>query len=378
MLGVYIHIPFCERKCIYCAFSSFCDLKEKDRYLSALKDEIDNFDYKKLEKSENYIEKNENLQKIDTIYIGGGTPSLLARGELKGILDAVKDKFTLSENSEITIECNPNSLTEEKLKFYKELGINRLSIGVQSLRDEQLKFIGRLHTSKQALDSLRLATKYFDNVSCDFLIGLPKQDGDEFIEDLSKVIEIGVKHISSYMLQVEDNTPLAKLVKNHPFVLPDDDECVDIYQKTSKFLQKNGFLQYEISNFAKYGYESRHNLKYWSGESYVGFGLFAHSYVYGRRWANSNTFQGYYQGKLALQETLNKKQLIEEHIMLGLRCELGVDIKYLEKLGYIIENNQNYHDFLAKNIIFQKNNRIYLNPQYYGVSNYVIVKLLNE
>ena len=262
MLGVYIHVPFCERKCIYCAFSSFCDLKEKDRYLSALKDEIDNFDYKKLEKSENYIEKNENLQKIDTIYIGGGTPSLLARGELKGILDAVKDKFTLSENSEITIECNPNSLTEEKLEFYKELGINRLSIGVQSLRDEQLKFIGRLHTSKQALDSLRLATKYFDNVSCDFLIGLPKQDGDEFIEDLSKVIEIGVKHISSYMLQVEDNTPLAKLVKNHPFVLPDDDECVDIYQKTSKFLQKNGFLQYEISNFAKYGYESRHNLKY--------------------------------------------------------------------------------------------------------------------
>lgn len=377
MNGVYLHIPFCERKCNYCAFSSFCDLNEKNRYINAIINEINAFDGKKLKKNANFIVNNDNLNEIDTIYIGGGTPSLLDNNEIGMLINTIKDKFTIQEYAEVTIECNPNSFNEEKVKFYKEKGINRISIGVQSLDDEQLNFIGRLHNSKQALDAISLATEYFDNVSCDFLIGLPKQTPDDFIKTLEKVIEKGVKHISTYMLQVEGGTPLEKIVKNNPFILPDDDECVDIYQKTSNFLQKNGFLQYEISNFAKKGYESKHNLKYWNGDNYIGFGLSAHSYIFGIRYANASNFKDYYNGKLALKEVLTKKQLIEEHIMLGLRCNLGANIKYLEKLGYNIEKNENFKEFLSKNIIFKENERFFLNPKYYGVSNYVIVKLMN-
>lgn len=378
MNGVYIHIPFCERKCQYCAFSSFCDLEEKDRYINHLINEIYNFNEEKLAQNKNYIYKNSNLHDIDTIYIGGGTPSLLAIEDIEKILNAVNGKFNLQKNYEITIECNPNSLTEDKIKSYKNLGINRLSIGVQSLNDKQLSFLGRLHNSKQALDAIILSTKYFDNVSCDFLIGIPNQNAEEVVKNIEEVIKKGVKHISTYMLQVEEGSPLLQLIKRNPFLLPDDDECVDIYQKTINFLQKNSFLQYEISNLAQKGYESKHNLKYWSGENYIGFGLSAHSYINGVRYANGYNFKDYYEHKNAIKEVLTKEQLIEEHIMLGLRCTLGVNIEYLKNLGYNIEKNKNFNEFLSKNIIFKKENKFFLNPQYYGVSNYIIVKLLKD
>lgn len=378
MNGIYLHIPFCERKCNYCAFSSFCNLSEKDRYIKHILEEIDEFDSKKLKKNENFTRKSENLYKIDTIYIGGGTPSLLDGNDVEKLLQAVKNKFELQKESEITIECNPNSLTEEKVIAYKNLGINRISLGIQSLQDDQLKFIGRLHDGSQALSSIELACRYFDNVSCDFLIGLPLQECDKFIQDLEKIISMGVKHISTYMLQVEEGTPLEEIVKNKPFILPDDDECVEIYKKTTEFLQKNNFFQYEISNFAKNGYESRHNLKYWNGENYIGFGLSAHLYIDGIRYANASDFEGYYNKRQQFKEALTKEQLIEEHIMLGLRSKIGVDRNYLEKLGYFIEKNENFDEFIEKKIIFIKDKRFYLNPKYYGVSNYIIVKLLQN
>ena len=374
MNGIYVHIPFCERKCNYCAFSSFTNLEEKDRYFKALIREIKDFDEGKLPKNE--IFEKDDLHKIDTIYIGGGTPSLFDSGNIEKILDAIKEKFDLQKDNEITIECNPNSLDEDKIKGYRALGINRLSIGVQSLQDSQLSFIGRLHNAEQALNAIEMSHKHFDNISCDFLIGLPRQEPEEFIFDLKKVVDIGVKHISAYMLQVEDKTPLADMARKSPFILPDDDQSVEIYQKSASFLQKQGLLQYEISNFAIKGYESKHNLKYWRGDNYIGFGLSAHSYVNGVRLANANNFKDYYSHKLALKEVLDKRQLIEERLMLGLRCNLGVDLKYLEKLDYFIENNENYTNFLEKKIIFNENDRIFLNPKYYGVSNYVIVSLL--
>lgn len=365
MLGVYIHIPFCERKCLYCAFSSFVNKKDEgESYLSHLLKEINNFE-------------NKNNEEVDSIYIGGGTPSLLELEELDRIFKKLHEKFKISSDCEISIECNPNSLTKEKLLGYKRFGINRLSIGVQSLNDEDLKFIARLHNRAMAIDAVKKAKECgFENINCDLLIGLKNANTEDFLNQLKTLLDLGVTHISAYMLQVEDGTPLQNLVKQNADLLPSDDECVEIYEKATKYLQKYGFNKYEISNFALKGYECKHNLKYWSGENYIGFGLSAHSYIDGIRFANSNNFKDYYAQKLALKEKLTTKQLIEEHIMLGLRCYLGVDLDYLKSLNYNLEKNENLIYFLEKNIIYRENNRIFLNQDYYGINNYVIIKLM--
>lgn len=362
MKGVYIHIPFCEKKCSYCAFSSFVMGKDKiDEYILHLTKEI----------------RKRKGEEVDTIYIGGGTPSLLDESQIKDIFSALNETFKISKDAEITIECNPNSLTKEKAKLYKKLGINRISIGVQSLDDDKLNFVGRKHNSIQAKESIILAQKCgFENISADLLIGLKGEKEESFLRGLKTLIELGVKHISTYMLQIEDKTPLKKMVEENANLLPTDEENVDIFEKTAKFLRKNGFLHYEVSNFAKKGFESRHNKKYWSGEEYIGFGLSAHSFENGIRYANANTFKDYYQGKIALKEYLTDKQKIEEHIMLGLRCDMGIDIKYLEKLNFYIKENENYKDFIEKGILIEENDKTILSPDYYVINNYIIVNLL--
>lgn len=362
MKGVYIHIPFCEKKCCYCAFSSFVMKKDKiDEYVSYLTKEI----------------RKRKGEEIDTIYIGGGTPSLLDEKQIKEIFLALKETFKISKDAEITIECNPNSLTEEKAKLYKNLGINRISIGIQSLDDDKLKFVGRKHNAKQAIESIEIAKKCgFENISVDLLIGLKNETEKSFLSQLKILVDMGVKHISTYMLQIEDKTMLKKMVEENPNLLPNDEENVDIFEKTAKFLRKNGFLHYEVSNFAKKGFESRHNKKYWSGEEYIGFGLSAHSFEKGVRKANANTFKDYYQGKIALEEKLTDKQKIEEHIMLGLRCDLGIDTKYLEKLNYHIKDNESSKDFKEKGILIEEKDRVKLNPDFYVINNYIIVSLL--
>ena len=382
MLGIYIHIPFCERKCNYCAFSSFVNIdKEKDRYILSLLQEIENFDFKKFEFNSNLLcvdRTKTTSYDVDTIYIGGGTPSLLTIEDLTKILNKIRKKFDISSNCEITIECNPNSLTHEKACGYKNLGINRVSLGVQSLDDEELKFIGRLHNSSQALAAIDMIKEAgITNISCDLIIGLQNQTPDNFLLQLEKLIKKDINHISTYMLQIEDGTPLAKFVAHNADFLPSEDENAFVYKQTSAFLEEHGFKRYEVSNFAKLGYESRHNFKYWTGENYIGFGLSAHSYIDGIRYANANNFADYYNRKLALKETLSKQELIEEHLMLGLRCARGVNIEYLQKLGKNIENNENFKYFLKKNVIFRLKNKFFLNPDYYEVNNYIIVKLMS-
>ena len=370
MLGVYIHIPFCQRKCAYCAFSSFVSSKEEqERYVDSLIEEIKEFRKKKTE---------EKYRNIDTIYIGGGTPSLLSKNLLKRIIDCLKENFIWEKGLEFSIEANPCSLTEEKLAFYKQQGINRLSVGVQSLEDEKLKTIGRLHSSKQAIDCIEIASKYFENLNCDMLIGLPKMEEENFLSQIEYLSSSKVKHISAYMLQVEEGTPLYQIVKERPLFLPEDDDSVDVYEKMAKLLQENGFERYEVSNFAKKGYECKHNLKYWTGEEYIGFGLSAHSYINGVRFANSKKFDDYYNRKLALKENLENNQLIEEHIMLGLRCNKGIDKIYLRSLGYDLDKNDFLVEYLAKGIIKEGSTRniLTLNPDYYGVNNFIIVNLL--
>ena len=362
MLGIYVHIPFCEKKCNYCAFSSFSKLNEKEKYISYLTREIESFAKK-------------NNEKVDTIYIGGGTPSVLSTEEISKILETIKLNYEIAGDAEITIECNPNSITEEKLVFYKKSGVNRISIGVQRLNDDKLKILGRLHTSEQAIKSIRLAKKYFNNVSVDFIIGLNGQE-EEYEEEMQKLICENVNHISVYMLQIEDETPLKNMVEENPDIILEDDEYVKIYEKIVKKLKNNGYFQYEVSNFAQKGFESKHNFKYWTGDNYVGFGLSAHSFINGERYANAKDFEGYYAGKIVLREKLTTEQKIEEHIMLGLRCKNGINISYLKELGYDIEKNENLIQYLDAGILTKQDKQVFLNPDYYSVNNMVIVGLM--
>ena len=364
MLGIYVHIPFCESKCHYCAFASFVRKEEEhERYITSLIQEIEDF------------ARNEKRE-IDSIYIGGGTPSAVSIKQISRLFDCLKKNFLWQQNLEFTIEANPCSITKEKMEFYKKQGINRLSLGIQSLENEKLNAIGRRHNSIEAIEKITLASEYFENLSCDMLIGLPNMDKDDFLNEIKKLASLNVKHISAYMLQVEQGTPLAEMLDNKEISLPDDDECVEVYEEMAKALEELGFERYEVSNFAQKGHESKHNFKYWTGEEYIGFGLGAHSYLDGVRFANSLSFDGYYRRELSQKEVLTIQQKIEEHIMLGLRCSAGISREVLNKYGYQIDKNENFSDFKKKGIIVEKEGMIKLNPAYYGVSNYIITSLL--
>lgn len=358
-ISVYIHLPFCERKCLYCAFTSFVSSDDVQKeYVKHLIKEIENF---------------KDGYKAKTIYFGGGTPSVFRLDLLGKIFDALKNKFEIEKDAEITMEVNPNSVDEEKLGFYKRLGVNRLSMGIQSLNDKTLKKLGRLHTKKEALYKLQLATKFFDNVSCDLILGLEKEKN--VVKYARKLIKFGIKHISCYILEVHENTPLYSLVKNKKYQPLNDEAVAKSYEKLRKFLEKQGFNQYEISNFSLLGFESKHNLAYWSYDDYVGFGLSSHSFLDGARYENSSNLKAYYEGK-GQSETITNDKEIEERILLGLRCKNGVDLEKLKNLGYILEKNEFFMQFLEKNILKKVNNRIFLNPNYYAVSDFIIEHLL--
>lgn len=362
-LGIYVHIPFCESKCAYCDFASFVTREEvKEKYFASLFSEIESSPFRGRE--------------VDTIYIGGGTPSCVKKEFIEKILNATKASFKVAENAEISMECNPNSGTLEKLKFYKALGINRLSFGVQSLDDKALKEIGRLHNSEIALNAIKDAKEVgFENINADLLIGLSKASEERLLSDAQKLLESGVSHISAYMLQVEEGTAIFDRVKNNPEYLPSEDESVVLYEALVAFLEKQGFARYEISNFAKAGYECKHNYKYWSGEDYLGFGLGAHSLLDGERFANSKIFDEYFVRKVA-RETLTRETRILERIMLGIRCNLGFSKSQLFSLGYDITQNSSYAEFLERGILQESGDIVRLNPAYYGVSNYIITCLM--
>lgn len=358
-ISIYIHIPFCERKCSYCAFVSFCLSKsERERYINSLLDEIENFS---------------TTKKVKSIYLGGGTPSLLSKDEIFAIFSKLREKFDIDETAEITIEVNPNSVDEEKLRAYKAVGINRISVGVQSLSNKTLKSIGRLHTKKEAIEKLKLIGKYFDNISADLILGL---SGEKSVTKYAKeLIKLNVKHISSYMLEIHENTKLYFEVQDKKYRPLDEKGVAKSYDKLVKFLKKRGFVQYEVSNFALAGYESKHNLNYWNYSEYVGFGVSAHSFLSHKRMANADTLQGYYKRERK-EEKITKNMEIEERIMLGLRCYLGVDISTLKKLGYDIQKNESYRKFLKEGEIVEYGEKFYLLSKYYKFADYYILNLL--
>lgn len=365
MLGIYVHFPFCERKCVYCNFSSFVNKEIEDKYIDHLLNEIQDF-----------VDESKD-KRVNSIYFGGGTPSFVSQTNIKRVMDKLRECFVVMEDSEITIECNPHSTTREKLEFYHKLGFNRISFGVQSLNDEELKFLGRLHSSQEGEECIKLAKSVgFKNISADLIIGVKGQTLESLLASTRGLIELGVNHISSYMLQVEEGTPLYKMVKENPSILPDDDESVNLYERLVAFLGRAGFEQYEVSNFAKDNSYSLHNMKYWKGDEYVGFGLGASSYINGQRKTNGKTFEEYFKGEGVLSEILTPWQRIEEGIMLGLRCKCGVKKEYLKSLGYDIEKNENYDFFLKNNVLREENGIVYINKEYFPVNNYIIVKLL--
>lgn len=313
MYGLYIHVPFCRSKCDYCAFVSGTNRACESAYIDALADEI---------------KERASGKKFDSIYIGGGTPSVLSDGSLGKILDAVFLCAEISADCEITVEANPDSCTDA---FLTEVGgrVNRLSLGVQSLNDKLLKNIGRPHTAEQALAAVERIKSYgIKNVSCDLMLGLPGQTRDDAVTAAQILTDGGITHLSVYALSVEKGTPL-----HARGYTVDEDAAADMYESVSVFLKKCGWERYEVSNFCKPGYRSRHNFKYWTREPYIGVGVAAHSFDGKSRSYNTSDISEYIRGnRLKESYALGSGEAYEEYLMLGLRTCEGVRFEILDEL----------------------------------------------
>lgn len=331
--NVYIHIPFCKSKCKYCSFVSFPKLEQKENYLDALKKEI----------HQNY--KNEIL---NTLYFGGGTPSLLTPEEFHDLIKI----FNTNKNTEITAELNPENITLEYLQKLKTSGVNRLSFGCQTFNDKILKIIGRRHLSKDVISAVNQAQKAgFKNISIDFIYGLPEQKLSDFENDLLKAISLNIQHISLYGLKIDEDCYFAK---NPPKNLPNEDTQADMYLKAIEILEKNNFEHYEISNFAKSGYESKHNLNYWDNNTYYGFGVAAHGYENETRYFNSANLDEYINKPLQHKSSqkLTKQEQLEEEIFLGFRKLEGINIEKINK-KFNIDFLKKYANIIDKYIFYK-------------------------
>lgn len=361
-ISIYVHIPFCEKKCNYCAFNSFCaGGDEIENYINVLCEEIKN-------RSVNF-----NAAQVKTIYFGGGTPSILTAEQFEKIVSTIFASFDVKSDAEFTVEMNPNSITQQLLATYKKLRVNRISVGVQSLSDKSLQRIGRLHDRKTALEKIKLARKTFANVSADLIVGLQDEDGKTLCRYARELLALGVKHISCYLLEIYPNTPIFEMIKRGKFVPLDDEQTISAFEKLSSYLQDAGFERYEISNIALPGFESKHNLNYWARGEYLGFGLSAHSFVGNVRRENAGKMDDYVKGKFS-SEVLTEQEENEEKIMLGLRCKLGVNLKDLKNCD--LTQNPSFKDFLSQGILKQSGDVVTLNPLFYHVSNSIISSLI--
>jgi len=319
-LSIYIHIPFCKQKCRYCDFISFnCGELIQEKYIQTLLDEIESKDLK------GYT--------VDTIYIGGGTPSFIMPKYIVKILEKIKTNFIIEENAEITIEINPGTVNEKKLRDYKNAGINRLSIGLQSTNNRLLKLIGRIHTYEEFLDTYKLAKHIgFENINVDLILGLPTQTENELIESVEKVIELKSNHISIYSLILEEGTKLQKMIDEKELELIDEDMERKMYWSAKKILERSKYIHYEISNFSKKGFESKHNMNCWNQEEYIGFGASAHSYINNRRFSNTSNLEKYIESnENNVHENQTTEGKMKEYMMLGLRKIKGVCISSFEE-----------------------------------------------
>ena len=324
--GIYVHIPFCKKKCKYCDFISFSCFEEKEEeYVNCLIKEIEN-------------KKCSNV--VSTIYIGGGTPSIIDSKNIIKILEAIFSNFNVLDDAEITIEINPGTVTKEKLQDYKNAGVNRLSIGLQSAENRILELIGRIHTYEDFLKTYNLSREIgFKNINVDLMLAIPTQTEKELISSVEKIIELNPEHISLYSLILEEGTELESLVSKKELELLDEKIERKMYWDTKKLLEKNGYNHYEISNFSKKGFESNHNMDCWNQEEYLGIGLASHSYFENKRFSNIDNLNKYleninnsdFEKNIELHEIQDKPNKMKEFMMIGLRKIDGVKISDFEK-----------------------------------------------
>ena len=341
-IGLYIHIPFCKQKCYYCDFISYANKEELvERYIKCLKKEILQY------ANENKIMSEHGLEEryvIKTIYIGGGTPSAIDEVYIINVLDTIKDNFKMRDNAEITIEVNPGTVNKDKLESYRECGINRLSIGLQAVQDDILKCIGRIHTYKDFENTYEYAREVgFDNINVDLMINLPNQTLDDVKESVKTILSLKPEHISVYSLILEPNTKMYELINSKTLTIASDETERQMYWYVKDTLEKHKYNQYEISNFTKSGFESKHNMDCWNQKEYIGVGASASSFMQNKRYSNISELEKYIENiekgtpnkNLVLEEFLDEESKMDEFMMLGLRKIDGVDIKEFERIFQI-------------------------------------------
>lgn len=359
--AVYIHIPFCNSICNYCDFCKFIKNDEWiEKYLDALETEIKT-------KYKGEI--------LDTIYIGGGTPSCLSIEQLNKLFNIIK-LFNMSKNIEITFECNIENITEEKLKLLYNNGVNRLSIGIQTFNEKYLKFLNRKHTEKNIVEKINLAKNIgFKNINIDLIYALPNQTLDELNNDIDKFLKLNITHISTYSLIIEPNTKV--YIENIENI--DDNLDYEMYKLIFNKLKDNGYNHYEISNFSKEGYESKHNLTYWNNDEYYGFGLGASGYIDNIRYDNTRSFNKYLNGEYIKEShKLNINETIENEFILGLRKIKGINKKeFKNKYNKDIKNIEIVNKLLSENKLLEDEKNIYINGEYIYVSNDILVEFIN-
>ena len=345
--GIYIHIPFCKQACHYCDFHFSTSLKKKDEMILALAKEIE------MRKSEFQNEI------VETIYFGGGTPSILPISDLKFLIDEVYRNYKVAENPEITVEANPDDLSEERIIELSKNKVNRLSIGIQSFFEDDLKLMNRAHNSEEAQKCLEIATQYFDNISLDLIYGIPGSSNEKWKQNIEKALSFGIPHISSYALTVEPKTALDKFIKKGIIKQPDDEAAQEQFHILVETLKENGFIHYELSNFSKPDYFSKNNSSYWLGKKYIGIGPSAHSYDgKNRGWNISNNglyIKSIQANEIPIEtEILTETDRYNEYIMTGLRTIWGVSLARIEQefgekfLTYL--NNQSVK-FIADDLL---------------------------
>ncbi len=355
----YIHIPFCSSICSYCDFCKFFyDEDMLDLYLLTLDKEI---------------KANYKQDELDTIYIGGGTPSVLKMGQLEKLFEIV-DNLMVSNNFEFTFECNVNDLTEEKLAFLKKHRVNRLSIGVESFQEKNLSFLERSIDINKIIENVNLAKTYFSNINLDLMYAIPGEDIADLKSDLELFLSLDVSHISTYSLIIEDNTKL-KVKKTDSI---DEDMDRMMYDMIHNTLTANGYIHYEISNFGKEGKFSRHNLTYWRNHMYYGFGLGASGYVNGVRYTNTRNIKKYLVGNyIDISESVDTFSDASNYAILGLRTIYGVDnIEFMDKFGKDFIEYFNAYDLIDDSVILKKDNRYYLSYKYWYIQNEILIKFI--
>lgn len=357
MAGIYLHVPFCNSRCIYCGFCSTVSRDLRQKYIPALKREIQ-------ERRDFFSPLYESDRIIKTLYIGGGTPSVLPTEILNEAVSAIRDAFKIAEDYEFTVEVNPDDITEDYALSLRKMGVNRVSMGVQSFKDSHLRWMRRRHDSETAIKAYRiLRSAGFDNISLDLIFGFPLMTLKDWEENLDRITDLNPEHISAYQMGIDPETPLERMEKTGEFSLPSQEESEEMYSLLQKKLKDGGYIQYEVSNFCKPGYHSRHNSSYWNRTPYLGLGPGAHSFIGRHRewntsdiatWCDLSTMQ------IREGETLSPEDVFNEILMLGLRTAAGVSLDTLRNCGP--QSPLFISDLLPKLSAMESNGLITLTP----------------